>query len=67
MAHGKIRVNTLTYDTGSGDVDVAEQDSDVDEKTFAQWDAYFRSLYPKLTIAKINAFASSYKNSDEEE
>ena len=23
MAHGKIRVNTLTYDTGSGDVDVA--------------------------------------------
>ena len=22
MAHGKIRVNTLTYDTGSGDVDV---------------------------------------------
>ena len=23
MAHGKIRVNTLTYDIGSGDVDVA--------------------------------------------
>ena len=23
MAHGNIRVNTLTYDTGSGDVDVA--------------------------------------------
>ena len=23
MAYGKIRVNTLTYDTGSGDVDVA--------------------------------------------
>ena len=23
MAHGKIRVNTLTYDTGGGDVDVA--------------------------------------------
>ena len=23
MSHGKIRVNTLTYDTGSGDVDVA--------------------------------------------
>ncbi len=23
MAHGKIRVNTLTYDTGSGDVDLA--------------------------------------------
>ena len=23
MAHGKIRVNTLTYNTGSGDVDVA--------------------------------------------
>ncbi len=26
MAHGKIRVNTLTYDTGSGDVDVAVSD-----------------------------------------
>lgn len=26
MAHGKIRVNTLTYDTGSGDVDVAVND-----------------------------------------
>ena len=23
MAHGKIRVNTLSYDTGSGDVDIA--------------------------------------------
>lgn len=42
MAHGKIRVNTLTYDTGSGDVDVAvsglgpaRTDSEIDARITA--------------------------------
>jgi DnaJ family protein C protein 9 len=49
----------------TGDVDDAEG-HDMDEKNFAEWDAYFRALYPKLTISKIDAFASSYKNGKEE-
>jgi hypothetical protein len=43
MAHGKIRVNTLTYDTGSGDVDVAvsglgpaRTDSEIDTRADAR-------------------------------
>ncbi len=49
----------------TGDVDDAEG-HEMDEKNFAEWDAYFRALYPKLTISKIDAFASSYKNGREE-
>ena len=49
----------------TGDVDDAEG-HDVDEKNFAEWDAYFRALYPKVTISKINSFASNYKHSMEE-
>ena len=48
----------------TGDVDADE--GDVDEKSFAEWDAYFRMLYPKLTIAKIDSFAATYKESSEE-
>ncbi len=51
----------------TGDVDDANRDnSDIDEKTFAEWDAYFRRLYPKLTIQKIDQFSLKYKNSIEE-
>ncbi len=49
----------------TGDVDDAERD-EVDEKSFDEWNAYFRRLYPKLTIEKITAFSKSYKGSAEE-
>lgn len=52
----------------SGDVDEAEASSDdnLRSKTFNEWDAYFRSLYPKLTINKIEEYSNKYKDSEDE-
>lgn len=52
----------------NGDVDEAEASSDDDlrSKTFNEWDAYFRSLYPKVTINKIEEYSNKYKDSKDE-
>lgn len=46
----------------SGDLEDAE---DVDGD-FSFWYEYFRNLFPKLTVNKIEAFSATYKGSDEE-
>ena len=60
MAHGKIRVNTLTYDTGSGDVDVAvsniatgtvPSNSDIDTRADARIAADLASGSPTIQAA----------------
>jgi hypothetical protein len=60
MAHGKIRVNTLTYDTGSGDVDVAVSNiatgtvptnSDIDTRADARIAADLASGSPTIQAA----------------
>ena len=60
MAHGKIRVNTLTYDTGSGDVDVAVSslatgtvptNSDIDSRADARIAADLASGSPTIQAA----------------
>ena len=48
----------------TGSLDDAERD--IDEKSFDEWMSYFRQLYPKLTIDKIEKFSSSYKGGEEE-
>lgn len=66
MAHSILSdvIKKEAYDQ-TGDVDDAEG-HDLNEKNFAEWDAYFRALYPKLTIAKIDQFSSGYKSSNDE-
>ena len=65
MAHGKIRVNTLTYDTGSGDVDVAVSaiatgtvptNSDIDTRADARISA--------ATGSSVQAFDSDTAKTD---
>ena len=62
MAHGKIRVNTLTYDTGSGDVDVAvsglgpaRTDSEIDTLADARIAADLASGSPTIQAADADA------------
>ena len=64
--------HSILSDTGkracydeTGDLDDAQRD-EVDEKSFEQWNDYFRQLYPKLTVEKISSFAKNYKGSPEE-
>ncbi len=48
------------YDS-SGSVDHAENAEDL-----AVWEEYWRTLFPAVTIDKINQFSSEYKGSEEE-
>ena len=69
MAHGKIRVNTLTYDTGNGDVDVAvnniatgtvPSNSDIDSRADARIAADLAAGTPT-----IQAFDAATAKTDE--
>ena len=39
--------------------------SDLSEEA-AEWNMYFRNLFPKLTVEAIEKFSTKYKNSEEE-
>jgi DnaJ family protein C protein 9 len=41
-------------------------DQEDTSQEFEHWYEYFRNLFPKLTISKINEFSGKYKGSDEE-
>ena len=43
-----------------------EAGADDTSEDFANWYDYFRTLFPKLTVAKIEEFSQSYKGSAEE-
>lgn len=45
----------------SGSVEDAESAQDL-----AAWSEYWRSLFPKVTVTKIDAFADEYRGSEEE-
>ena len=59
MAHGKIRVNTLTYDTGSGDVDVA-----VSGLGPARTDAEIDARITAATGSSVQAFDADTAKTD---
>lgn len=50
----------LFDETGNLDAEETSQD-------FEHWYEYFRNLFPKLTISKIEEFSAKYKGSSEEE
>lgn len=49
----------------TGEIVDAEGDAQ-DAKTEAEWQEYWRCLFPKVTLADIEAFAARYRGSEEE-
>lgn len=55
------------YDeTGSVEDSEESSNGDINEENFEFWNNYFRSIFPKVTIAKIDEFKKSYVGSEEE-
>jgi DnaJ family protein C protein 9 len=49
-----------SYDN-TGEIDAEDEGED-----FKDWYEYFRTLFPKLTVGKLEEFSASYKGSEEE-
>ncbi len=51
----------------TGCLEDAEEGPDLNEENFEFWNNYFRSIFPKVTVEKIDQFKKTYLGSEEEQ